>query len=83
MRDRLRIESRVLEITQYIIDRKVSVRVAAKVFGVSKSTVYRDITKRALRLNPDLAKEVEKVLLYNKEQRCLRAREARKKFKQN
>ncbi|WP_338630426.1 sporulation transcriptional regulator SpoIIID [Clostridium baratii] len=67
-RDKIRIESRVLEVTQYIIDTKSTVRAAAKVFGVSKTTVHKDVTERILEINPFLAKEVEKVLLYNKSQ---------------
>ncbi|BFK81301.1 sporulation transcriptional regulator SpoIIID [Clostridium baratii] len=74
-----RIESRVLEITQYMIDTKSTVRITAKVFGVSRSTVYNDITKRILGINPMLAKDVEKVLMYNKSQRYLRGVEAKKK----
>lgn len=79
MRDKIRIESRVLEITQYIIDTKATIRNAAKVFGVSKTTVHMDITRRILELNPTLAKEVEEVLLYNKKQRHLRGGLAIKK----
>lgn len=78
MRDKLIIESRVLEVTQYIIDTKATIRATAKVFGVSKSTIYKDITESILKINPKMAKEVEKVLLYNKSQSYLRAGEATK-----
>lgn len=81
MDDKDRIESRVLEVTRYIIDTKATVRATAKVFGVSKTTVYKDVTERILEINPILAKEVEKVLLYNKSQGSSRGGKARiKKF---
>ena len=79
--NKIRIESRVLEVANYVIETGNTVREAAKEFGVSKATVYIDITKRILEISPFLAKETEKVLLYNKSQRHLRGgRITKKKF---
>lgn len=79
MIDKQEMESRVLNITKFIIDTKSTVRATAKQFGVSKTTVYRYVTERILEINPSLAKEVEKVLIYNKKQRYLRGAEATRK----
>lgn len=72
------IENRVLDIVDYIIKNKVTIREAAKVFGVSKSTVYLDITSRILEINPQKAMEVEKIILQNKSKRTIKAVKARK-----
>lgn len=66
------IEERVLELAQYIIDTKSTVRAAAKKFRVSKSTVHKDVTERLLEINPGLASEVKDVLENNKAERHLR-----------
>ena len=66
------IEDRVLELAQYIIDTKSTVRAAAKKFRVSKSTVHKDVTERLLEINPGLASEVKDVLENNKAERHLR-----------
>ena len=63
------IEERVLELAQYIIDTKSTVRAAAKKFRVSKSTVHKDVTERLLEINPGLASEVKDVLENNKAER--------------
>ena len=47
------IEERVLEVAQYIIDSKATIRKTAKVFGVSKSTIHKDMTERLPKINPD------------------------------
>ena len=49
------IEERAVEIANYIIDTKATVRQAAKKFGISKSTVHKDCTDRLSQLNPGLA----------------------------
>lgn len=67
-----RIENRVLNVTDYIIKNKTTIRETAKVFGVSKTTIRTDITVRILELNPQKASEVEEVILFNKSQRHLR-----------
>ena len=63
---------RCREIGEYIIKTKSTVRQAAKVFGVSKSTVHMDVTKRLRETAPLLAKEVDKVLQENKAERHIR-----------
>ena len=66
------IEERAVEIAQYIIDSKDTVRGAAKKFGVSKSTVHKDITDRLININRSLALDVRKVLDENKAERHIR-----------
>ena len=56
------IEERAVEIANYIIETKATVRQAAKKFGISKSTVHKDCTDRLSQLNPGLACEVRQVL---------------------
>ncbi|XZM33927.1 sporulation transcriptional regulator SpoIIID [Clostridium perfringens] len=73
------IEDRVLSVADYIIENKATIRETARVFGVSKSTVHKDITERIFELNPKKTSEVEKVILFNKNQRHLRRGEATKK----
>ena len=66
------IEERAVEIANYIIDTKATVRQAAKKFGISKSTVHKDCTDRLKQLNPGLASEVRQVLDVNKQERHIR-----------
>ena len=66
------IEQRVIIIGKYILEKKTTVRQAARVFGVSKSTVHKDITERLQEINPLLAKEVKLVLEKNKSERHIR-----------
>ena len=49
------IEERAVEIASYIIETKATVRQTAKKFGISKSTVHKDVTERLSQLNPALA----------------------------
>ncbi|AMN31744.1 sporulation transcriptional regulator SpoIIID [Clostridium perfringens] len=72
------IEKRVLNVVNYVLDNKATIREAARFFGVSKSTVHKDITERIFELNPQKAIEVEKVLLFNKSERHLRGARATK-----
>ena len=72
------IEERVLSIADYIIENGVTVREAAKTFGVSKSTVHKDVTERLIRINLPLAKEVRKILDVNKQERHIRGGQATK-----
>lgn len=75
------IHKRVMDLSTYIIDRRATVRQAAKRFGVSKSTVHKDVTERLYDLNRNLAREVKRVLETNKAERHLRGGEAtRKKY---
>lgn len=66
------IEERAVEIAEYIINSKDTVRGAAKRFGVSKSTVHKDVTERLEKINKILSIEVRKVLDENKAERHIR-----------
>ena len=66
------IEERAMEIARYIIDNNTTVRQAAKHFGISKSTVHKDVTERLVQVNPALAAEARKVLDVNKSERHIR-----------
>lgn len=57
---------------EYMVEHKATVRAAAAVFGVSKSTVHKDLTQRLKPLSPSLYKKVKRVLEENKEQRHIR-----------
>lgn len=72
------IEERAVKLAEYIIDSKDTVRGAAKKFGVSKSTVHKDIACRLLNINYSLAREVRKVLDENKAERHIRGGQATK-----
>ena len=61
-----------MEIARYIIDNNTTVRQAAKHFGISKSTVHKDVTERLAQGNPSLAAEARKVLDVNKSERHIR-----------
>lgn len=63
---------RAIELAQYIIETNGTVRSAAKKFGISKSTVHVDVSKRLKNLNPTLFTQVRKVLETNKAERHLR-----------
>ena len=66
------IEERAISLAHYIIDSKDTVRGAAKKFGISKSTVHKDVSERLKKINPGLAKEVRVVLDENKAERHMR-----------
>ena len=66
------IEERAMEIARYIIDNNTTVRQAAKHFGISKSTVHKDVTERLVQVNPSLAAEARKGLDVNKSERHIR-----------
>lgn len=66
------VDKRCVELAKYIIDTKSTVRHTADVFGMSKSTVHIDVTKRLMEISPDLAKQVDAVLQENKAQRHIR-----------
>ena len=74
---------RVLDVGRHIVDSRGTVRDTARGFGVSKSTVHKDVTERLPKINPQLAIEVQNVLQYNKAERHIRGGEAtRKKFEE-
>ena len=66
------IEERAINIANYIIDSNATVRQTAKNFGVSKSTVHKDVTDRLMQINPTLAKQARQVLDVNKSERHIR-----------
>ncbi len=66
------IEERAIEAAKYIIHSNATVRETAKKFGISKSTVHKDVTERLEKINPKLANEARKVLELNKAERHLR-----------
>jgi len=72
------IEERAIELANYIIEKKTTVRAAAKKFGISKSTVHKDVTERLGRVNSELADDVRIVLEENKAERHIRGGEATK-----
>ena len=61
-----------MEIAKYIIENNATVRQTAKQFGISKSTVHKDVTERLPQINPALAKTARKVLDVNKSARHIR-----------
>lgn len=66
------IEERAMDIANYIIENNATVRQTAKEFGISKSTVHKDVTDRLLQINPALAKQTRKILDLNKSERHIR-----------
>jgi putative DeoR family transcriptional regulator (stage III sporulation protein D) len=72
------VEKRCIQLGHYIIETNSTVRQTAKVFGVSKSTVHNDVTKRLSVINPLLCSEVKEVLEKNKAERHIRGGNATK-----
>ena len=72
MEQKSSIEERAVELAHYIIESKDTVRGAAKKYGISKSTVHKDVSERLKKINPGLAKEVREVLDENKAERHIR-----------
>ena len=74
-------EERACDLAEYIIEHKATVRSAALQFGISKSTVHKDLTERLPRVNPALYKQVRQLLDINKAERHIRGGLAtRKKY---
>ena len=63
---------RAVLLGEYILDTGATVRAAAKVFKISKSTVHKDVTERLERDNPQLYRQVKEVLEKNKQERHIR-----------
>jgi len=75
------IERRAVELAEYIIENKDTVRAAAKHFGVSKSTVHKDLSERLREYNVTLYTQVKDILEQNKAERHIRGGEAtRRKY---
>ena len=70
------IRKRAVKVGKYIIRTSATVRQTADVFGISKSTVHKDVSERLPRINKELAEEVSKVMLKNKAERHIRGGEA-------
>ena len=66
------VESRCIELGEYIVENKTTVRQTAKVFGISKSTVHKDLTEKLPVINHALATQVREVLDVNKSERHIR-----------
>lgn len=66
------IEERAISIANYIIESNATVRQTAKTFGVSKSTVHKDVTDRLMQIDPTLARQARQVLDINKSERHIR-----------
>ncbi len=80
----LSIEERAIAVAQYIIETEDTVRGAAKKFGISKSSIHKDVSQRLLNINYALAMEVRRVLDKNKAERHIRGGLATKlKYSQN
>ena len=75
-------EERACALAAYIIENRATVRAAAKKFGVSKSTVHKDVAVRLRSISPALYGQVRAVLARNKAERHLRGGAAtRRKYK--
>lgn len=72
-------QDRAVILGEYILDTGATVRAAAKVFKISKSTVHKDVTERLSRDNPQLYCKVKKVLEKNKQERHIRGGMATKR----
>ncbi len=70
------IEDRVLQLAEYLVSNKTTVRDAAKYFGCSKSTVHKDLVERLPDINTALAREVKDILDFNKSERHIRGGKA-------
>jgi putative DeoR family transcriptional regulator, stage III sporulation protein D len=76
------VEERAVELGEYIVQNKATVRSAAKKFGVSKSTVHKDVSQRLKTIDSQLYRKVKVILDFNKSQRHIRGGNAtRLKYK--
>lgn len=66
------VEERAVELGTYILEHKATVRAAAKKFGISKSTVHKDVSQRLKTIDPPLYRDVKRILDVNKAQRHIR-----------
>lgn len=75
------IEARAQDLALYMIEHRSTVRSAAKAFGISKSTVHKDLQERLPTVNPGLYRQVKEILDENKAERHIRGGIAtRKKY---
>lgn len=73
------IEERACELAAYIVENRATVRAAAKKYGVSKSTVHKDISERLKYINRPLYKQVKEIMEVNKAERHIRGGMATKR----
>ncbi len=66
------LEQRACELAVYMIENRATVRAAAKRFGISKSTVHKDLTERLEQVNRSLYEQVKVILDINKQERHIR-----------
>ena len=66
------VEERAVELGTYILEHKATVRAAAKKFGISKSTVHKDVSQRLKTIDPPLYRDVKRILDVNNAQRHIR-----------
>ncbi|MDR0861789.1 MAG: sporulation transcriptional regulator SpoIIID [Oscillospiraceae bacterium] len=69
---KMNIEERACDLAAYIIESRATVRAAARKFGISKSTVHKDLSERLEQINRPLYLQVKEVLDFNKSERHIR-----------
>ena len=77
------VEERACELAEYIIEHRATVRAAAKRFGISKSTVHKDVTERLREIERSLYLKVREILIENKSERHIRGGMATKQKYEN
>lgn len=77
------VEERACELAEYIIENRATVRAAAKRFGISKSTVHKDVTERLRDIDLSLYSRVREILIENKSERHIRGGMATKQKYEN
>ncbi|MGN0803497.1 MAG: sporulation transcriptional regulator SpoIIID [Candidatus Faecivicinus sp.] len=70
------VQTRVTEAAKYILRTGATVRACAEAFGVSKTTIHKDMRERLPELNPGMARRVDAVLCRNREERHIRGGQA-------
>ena len=76
-------EERCVRLASYLVDNKTTVRKVAAHFGVSKSTVHKDVTMKLKNVNRNLYEQVKEILNINKQERHIRGGEATKQKYKN
>lgn len=76
--DTFKTEERPIILGEYILEHKATVRAAAKKFGISKSTVHKDVSQRLQEIKPELYTQVKEILEENKRERHIRGGQATK-----
>ena len=77
------VEERACELAEYIIEHRATVRAASKRFGISKSTVHKDVTERLREIDRSLYLKVREILIENKSERHIRGGMATKQKYEN